>query len=71
MEVCETVSMIYVPSEQEIFDSVYDEMMDMTVGEFIATLRGFDKDWHDELQEYVMQVSLESTCEIISMKMHA
>jgi hypothetical protein len=46
-------------------------MMDMTVSEFIATLRGFDKDWHDELQEYVMQVSLESTCEIISMKMHA
>jgi hypothetical protein len=63
--------MIYVPSEQEIFDSVYDEMMTMTVGEFIATLRGFDKDWYDELQEYVMQVSLESTCEIISMKMLA
>ena len=63
--------MIYVPSEQEIFDSVYDEMMDMTVAEFIQTLRGFDKDWHDELQEYVMQVSLEITCEIISMKIHA
>jgi hypothetical protein len=60
--------MIYVPSEQEIFDSVYDEMMDMTVAEFIQTLRGFDKDWHDELQEYVMQVSLESTCEIIDIK---
>ena len=63
--------MIYVPSEQEIFDSVYDEMMDMTVAEFIQTLRGFDKDWQDELQEYVMQVSLETTCEIISMKIHA
>lgn len=60
--------MIYVPSEQEIFDSVYDEMMDMTVAEFIQTLRGFDKDWHDELQEYVMQVSLETTCEIIDIK---
>jgi len=63
--------MIYVPSEQEIFDSVYDEMMDMTVAEFIQTLRGFDKEWHDELQEYVMQVSTETTCEIISMKIHA
>ena len=60
--------MIYVPSEQEIFDSVYDEMMEMTVAEFIQTLRGFDKDWHDELQEYVMQVSLETTCEIIDIK---
>jgi len=60
--------MIYVPTEQEIFDSVYDEMMDMTVAEFIQTLRGFDKDWHDELQEYVMQVSLETTCEIIDIK---
>ena len=60
--------MIHVPTEQEIFDSVYDEMMDMTVAEFIQTLRGFDKDWHDELQEYVMQVSLETTCEIIDIK---
>lgn len=63
--------MIYVPSEQEIFDSVYDEMMDMSVGEFIETLRGFNKDWRDELEEYVMQVSLETACEIIDIKKYA